>query len=867
MSVAEDEFTSADSSLASAPSTDDDATSSSSSSSSTSSTSSNQFDSVPTDTDSDSPEPQAVLNLVAEHGDPFAISRHVITVDEPALDEYERLPEMPPMLVARRQVLLRDDRSMHMLLLHPDADPVLSRFNSRRSDGDSPLDSDDCDDVADDETSAAAADGLPLHHHSSGGSRRSSLFRGSAAAGDLPAGLASSFSAAASLASESAEIVNARVSLAERAMRPLHRFAARNPTIFYALSQLFDQVLAILPILLFLIFFRLVLLDHAALDAANAGVVIGGLVLVVIGLFFFMEGLNFAMMPLGEVIGKHLGAPGVPAWAIYGFVFVLGMLVTLCEPAINALQTLGNTVDARAAPHLAFLVHDWVDFWFITVAVGVGLASVLGLVRIRRGWSLKPLIVVLVVLTLALTFVGVFAFGADLEHIVALAWDCGGITTGPVTVPILIAYGIGVGSNRQRAAGEGSSGIEGFGIVTISAIVPIMTVILQGILLVNLYTRDELLALQDAAKAAEASEYGGISIVDTTPWQEMIISVRSVLPLAVGFMITLRLLLRKPLPRVLVALDMVREVGGRPSFRYTVFERSQASLVMQLRMDLETSMKSLESLSSSDDDDDAAAQSHRYVTYAEKQVSAREITVGGALARRDRLVQWLAIGASLLGSVCFNLGLTYGLSSLGEQTGRLLPAAFLAVSDVPDSPFYVYAGGVAVLVVFALVLGVLTTVAEPGMLVIGRKIETITHGHFRATMLVLLVAAGVAIGMTIGIVRLAFAVEFITVLVPLYALALLLTLLSSEDIVNIAWDLAGMTTGPVTVPFVLALGLNIARGVGGEGGFGILALSSICPVVTVLGFSVAVRARERIAEWRTNRSNAVNANANAVDDN
>jgi hypothetical protein len=194
-------------------------------------------------------------------------------------------------------------------------------------------------------------------------------------------------------------------------------------------------------------------------------------------------------------------------------------------------------------------------------------------------------------------------------------------------------------------------------------------------------------------------------------------------------------------------------------------------------------------------------------------------------------------------SLPINEHVTYGLSSLGEQTGRLLPAAFLDVESVLDSPFYAYAGGVTVLVVFALVLGVLTTVAEPGMLVIGRKIETITHGHFRANALVLLVASGVAIGMTIGIVRLAFAVTFIAVLVPLYGIALLLTLLSSEDIVNIAWDLAGMTTGPVTVPFVLALGLNIARGVGGEGGFGILALSSICPVITVLGYSVAVRFR------------------------
>jgi hypothetical protein len=781
-----------------------------------------------------------LLPSMIRDGAPFAVSRHVITVDEPALEEFDRLPEMPAMLVARRQNLLRDESSMHMLLLHPDAEPVLSRFNSRRDDADTPLDSSD--------------DSAMLPAASRRQSRRASL-----TTPDTGLGLVSSISSNASLASESAEIVHARVSLVERAMRPLHRFAARNPSFFYAMSQLFDQFLAIVPILLFLIFFRLILLDHAALDAATAWVVLGGLLLVVVGLFFFMEGLNFAMMPLGEVIGKHLGAPGTPAWAIYGFVFVLGMLVTLCEPAINALQTLGNTVDARAAPHLAFLVHDWVDFWFVTVAVGVGLASVLGLMRIRHGWSLKPLIVVLVLLTLVLTFVAVFGFGADLEHIVALAWDCGGITTGPVTVPILIAYGIGVGSNRKRAAAESSSGVEGFGIVTISAIVPIITVILQGILLVNLYSRDELIAALDAkeaaaAAAADESAYGGISIVDTTPWQEMIISVRSVLPLAVGFILTLRVLLRKPYPRVQVALDMVREVGGRPSFRYTVFERNQASLVMRLRMDLETSMKSLESLSSDDEEyDESARAPTRQLTTPWHQMSAPEITIGGSLARRDWLVQLLAIGASLLGSVCFNLGLTYGLSSLGEQIGRLLPAAFLTVDNVAESPFYSYAGGVTVLVFFALVLGVLTTVAEPGMLVVGRKIETITNGHFRAYALVFLVAAGVAIGMTIGIVRLAFKVEFITVLVPLYGLALILTLLSSEDMVNIAWDLAGMTTGPVTVPFVLALGLNIARGVGGEGGFGILALSSVCPVVTVLGFNVGVRARTKFKQWRAGK--------------
>lgn len=297
--------------------------------------------------------------------------------------------------------------------------------------------------------------------------------------------------------------------IAEPAMRRLHHFGFRWPTAFYALSQLCDQLLAILPILLWVLLFRLVFLDHGAVD--NAGLVLGGLALVTVGLFLFMEGLNFAMMPLGEVIGKHMS--GVHAALVYLFVFVLGVLVTLCEPAINALQTLGNMVTARKAPFLHFLVHNWVDFWFVTVAVGVGLASALGLLRIRRRWPLKPLIVVLVTIALVLSCVGVWVLGGDLENIVALAWDCGGITTGPVTVPILIAFGIGTGAGRASA-----SATDGFGIVTLSTLVPVIAVILQGMLLVSLYTRGELLALLDAPD--DTAVAGGISVIDSTPWQE-----------------------------------------------------------------------------------------------------------------------------------------------------------------------------------------------------------------------------------------------------------------------------------------------------------------------------------------------------------
>ena len=64
------------------------------------------------------------------------------------------------------------------------------------------------------------------------------------------------------------------------------------------------------------------------------------------------------MMPLGEVIGKHMAASSL--WRVLVFVFVLGILCTLCEPAINALQSLGNTVSRERSPHLYYLVHDWV---------------------------------------------------------------------------------------------------------------------------------------------------------------------------------------------------------------------------------------------------------------------------------------------------------------------------------------------------------------------------------------------------------------------------------------------------------------------------------------------------------------------------
>ena len=84
-------------------------------------------------------------------------------------------------------------------------------------------------------------------------------------------------------------------------------------------------------------------------------------------------------------------------------------------------------------------------------------------------------------------------------------------------------------------------------------------------------------------------------------------------------------------------------------------------------------------------------------------------------------------------------------------------------------------------------------------------------------------------------------------LVPGYLLALAMTLLSSEEYVNLAWDSAGVTTGPVTVPLVLALGLGLGRTVGVAEGFGVLAMASVGPIVSVLAVGLWVTLRRRRA--------------------
>jgi len=203
--------------------------------------------------------------------------------------------------------------------------------------------------------------------------------------------------------------------------------------------------------------------------------------------------------------------------------------------------------------------------------------------------------------------------------------------------------------------------------------------------------------------------------------------------------------------------------------------------------------------------------------------------------------------------VVFNVGLSYGLAKLGGQSGGLVPAAFIYVDMVENSPLYSYGFGIFIALSFAWLLGFGATLAEPALNALGATVENLTNGAFDKPMLMYSVAFGVATGIGLGILKMVLGVPAILMVLPLYFVAIFLTYLSTEDFVNIAWDSAGVTTGPVTVPLVLAMGLGFGSAMGDVDGFGILSLASICPIIAVLMTGLWV-------QWKIKRRHNVNVN-------
>ncbi len=234
-------------------------------------------------------------------------------------------------------------------------------------------------------------------------------------------------------------------------------------------KKLWGALTDLLPIILVIAFFQLIVLRQ---PLPQVGDVIVGALLVVAGLALFIQGLEMGLFPIGEAMATALARKGSLSWLLI-FSFALGFSTTVAEPALIAV--VGEAADIASA---GGLIQDdeqaRTSYAFglrITVAISVGLAILIGVLRILRGWPIHVLIISGYVMVMCMTF---FAPA----EIIGIAYDAGGVTTSTITVPLVAALGVGLASIIRGR----SPLVDGFGLIAFASLLPMIFVMGYGIL-------------------------------------------------------------------------------------------------------------------------------------------------------------------------------------------------------------------------------------------------------------------------------------------------------------------------------------------------------------------------------------------------
>lgn len=474
----------------------------------------------------------------------------------------------------------------------------------------------------------------------------------------------------------------------------------------------------LLPIIIVVVAFQALLLREWPEGGIGMAV---GLLIVAVGVALFLRGLELSIFPVCKRLANQFARRGsMPTLMLFGF--AIGFSAVVAEPALIAV--------AEQAAEISEGRIDATTLRLI-VATSVGLVMALGVFRVILGHPLHWYMIIGYILVVMVTF---FAP----EEIVGLAYDSGGVTTNIVTVPLIAALGIGLASSIRGR----NPLIDGFGLVALAVMVPMISVQLYGILV-----------YADPGEVANGAALVGLES-DTGPPSG-----------PVTMILDLFSMLRDVLPILLVILF----------FQYIVL----------------------------------------------KKPLANPLKVGAGFA----LV--------IIGLYAFVVGLKLGLFPIGRSMAEQLITF--------DSWVWVY--------LFAFCIGFATTMAEPALIAVGQQAEEAAAGKIQGNAIRLLVALGVAIGITIGVHRIISGDSIHHYIIGGYLLVILLTALAPRYIVALAFDLGGVTTSEVTVPLVTALGIGLASQIEGRNvlidGFGLIAFASIFPIVTVMSYAILMERMTR----------------------
>ncbi|MCA1809178.1 MAG: DUF1538 family protein [Kiritimatiellia bacterium] len=659
----------------------------------------------------------------------------------------------------------------------------------------------------------------------------------------------------------------------------------------YARLRFCEQLKAVSFIVLYLVGFQLLVLGSMP---SHAWHIAAGIGMVVLGLTMFLEGLIIGLMPLGERVGLKLPQRAGLAVIVF-FGLLLGLGSTLAEPAVMSLRAMGGFVKAWDAPLLYSILENDPGKLVVAIGAGVGVAVAVGMVRLYFALSIKPFVYVLVPLLLAVSLY--YSRDANLVALLGLAWDAGAVTTGAVTVPLVLALGIGV----SRAIDRQDGGTGGFGIIMLASAFPVLGVLVLGMLLnpnvpqamseaefFASHNRQEVMRVFPSEQALVRHAYQRGSSAARRACYRDDAGYRSAL-----------LSLADPTAR--------RALLGEMSLDNWLRERAsedERALLARVSIQPEAGRSASGSFLPGLLAGQAAGAFRSVVPLTLLLLIVLLLFLRDRLRHNDEFL--LGVVLSLVGMAVLTTGIQAGLAALGDEVGRSLPRVFHAEareesrrilqpfdpdgvvnvydqSGHPESVFFlrdqsgkmhgepydparydpatssyehivrsrpVFSAkltfaGIALVFLFAFGLGYGSTLAEPALSALGRKVEEISVGTVKRTGVVRAVSIGVGLGLLAGVARILYDLPTLWLLAPPYLLLLWLTFLSEEEFAGIAWDCGGVTTGVVTVPLVMAMGLGIGGELNVVDGFGALALASVYPIVTVMIYGLILRSRQR----------------------
>ena len=498
------------------------------------------------------------------------------------------------------------------------------------------------------------------------------------------------------------------------------------------LAKLKETAVSVLPVMAIVLFlgFTFVPLEKLML----ARFVAGGLLLI-IGLTIFLLGVDLGIQPMGERCGAELTKKRSLA-LLLGVALVIGFIVTAAEPDI---QVFGDQVRS---------IFPFVNKLGITfvIAGGVGIFIMLGLLRTVLNLSIKW--------TFFIAYALLFAISIFVpDSFIGIAFDSGGATTGPMTVPFIMALGLGVSSVRDDNKNS-------FGLTGVCSIGPVMAVLIYAIIL--------------NSTVVECPQSGCIETTAST-----VNNVVSIQPSAYS------------------------TTGVTESFAQIAGHVIKESLISIAPL---------------------------FALFVIFQITLLKMT--------KRQVIRIVIGFiyAFIGLTIFLIGVNAGFSQAGATLGQKLGA--LAVSR----------GGAWYLLLIAtgLALGAIIVCAEPAVWVLSQQVEQVSGGTIRRKLLLVFLSVGTAIAIGLSMWRAVAGFNLKYILIPGYAIAMLLMIFCPSLFSGIAFDSGGVASGPLTSTFVLSFTLGAAAsGKGGNDSFGVIALVAMMPLLAIQIMGIIFKMKQK----------------------